>query len=67
MLENPLQQIAGHADVKRVAPTGRDVGAIDPLSYGENLSQLVNDCKERYAGPHLRPASKDGSPTGLSS
>ena len=47
MLENPLQQIAGHADVKRVAPTGRDVGAIDPIFHAENLSQSADDCNER--------------------
>jgi hypothetical protein len=45
MLEDPLQQIAGHADIKRVAPAGQDVGKIDLLFHGENLTQIVRDGK----------------------
>jgi hypothetical protein len=42
VLEDPLQQTACHADVKRVTPTGYDVRAIDSLFHGENLQQLIN-------------------------
>ena len=46
MLENPLQQIASHADVKRVAPAGHDVREIDLLFHGENVAQTVDDGKQ---------------------
>jgi hypothetical protein len=39
VLEDALQQIAGHADVKRVASTRHDVCAIDLLVLCANLHQ----------------------------
>ena len=40
MLEDSLQQIAGHADVERVAPARHDVCAIDPLVHGKDCISI---------------------------
>jgi hypothetical protein len=46
MLEDTLQQIAGHADVKCVTPAGHDIGKIIALFHGEYLAQFVDDGKQ---------------------
>jgi hypothetical protein len=38
VLEDSLEQIPGHADVKRVASASNDVGAIDAPFQGEEFS-----------------------------
>jgi hypothetical protein len=37
VLEDSLQQIAGHSDVKRMAPASHEIRAIDPLVHGKKL------------------------------
>jgi hypothetical protein len=37
VLEYTLEQIAGHADVKRVASARHDIRALNPLFHGANL------------------------------
>jgi len=50
VLEDPLQKIAGYTDVKRVAPAGHDVGAIDLLVHAENLPRIISDGNKRAQG-----------------
>jgi hypothetical protein len=45
VLEDSLQQIAGHADIQRVASASRDVRKIDPLVHAVNLAQTIDESK----------------------
>ena len=46
VLEDSFQQIAGHADIKRMASASHDVREIDLFVHGENLTQSVDESKQ---------------------
>jgi len=48
VLEDSLEQVAGHADVERVAPASHNIREIDLLFHGENVAQAIDDGK-RFA------------------